>query len=159
MEKIMEAIQIAVEQILTVSMPQIIEKGLQSVGPCCRHPAWTHLGVVPSLQECLCCYQPLAKLGCTCQASSTASFTFTWPTETSLVVVSLRSNTIALETGRHRPVNSSVPCCSTFHSAPAVATVGMVVTPEAGTPCTCRAFGNCLFFRFVFHVHSVHSGV
>ena len=48
--------------------------------------------------------------GRTCQASSTASFTFPWPTETCLVVVSLRSGSIALQTGRHRPVSSSVPC-------------------------------------------------
>ena len=49
-------------------------------------PAWTHLGIVPSLQECLAatsCWQS----GGTCQASSTASFTFTWPTETCLEVV------------------------------------------------------------------------
>ena len=49
-------------------------------------PAWTHLGTVPSLQECLAatnCWQS----GGTCQASSTASCTFTWPTETCLVAV------------------------------------------------------------------------
>ena len=51
----MEAIQVAVEQILTF-VPQIVKKGLQFVGPRCGHLACTHVGAVPSLQECLCCY-------------------------------------------------------------------------------------------------------
>ena len=76
--------------------------------------------------------------GVMCQAPSTALFTLPWPTETCLMEVSRRSGIIALKTKRHRPASSSVPCPALLDASlfSFCSTVGMVVTLEAGNPCT-----------------------
>ena len=105
-------------------------------------------------------------VGGTCQASSTASFTFTWPKVTSLGV--------SLPSFRHQFLVDRAPSprvfvftqpCTARPSTPAVSTVGMVGTLEAGTPCTkprvwstfCYSASSCTssLFARVSHAQQV----
>ena len=146
MEKTMKAIQIAVKQILTFSVPHIMEKGLQFVVLCSNRggrPTFlpVPLGVVPSLQEYLCFYQVLAKweyapgLG-HCLLHSGLLHVSRSDGDTSIfhsIKAPLPSGYVPSPRARARtlPLHWLM-----FRSTLAVSAVGLVATSDAGTMCT-----------------------